>query len=267
MEKFKLEPYKRLYSNELLVQKPFYNVGAGKSFYHPYWTNIDYCSKWYENSISSIVHHDLTSLEPLPIRSEKAEVIYTSHTIEHIPEEAVARFLADSFRALKSGGLIRITCPDADLNYYALLRGDTGWFYWDNWYELPEKYQDIYSAPANSVSLEERWLHTLAAQLCPIDKSPSVKKFNTDEIKQAIKSRTKEDLFDYFTSFCEFNPNIPRNHISWWNHDKIEKFLKEAGFRTVYRSGYKQSSNPILRNTELFDNTHPAMSLYIEAVK
>ena len=268
MDKFKLEVYDRLYNKDILDKKPFYNIGAGRNFYHPYWINVDYDSEWYKNEISkNIINHNLMSIEPIPIEKDSVEIIYTSHTIEHISEKAVFKLFKESYRFLKKNGLIRITCPDANLNYYALLRNDIGYFYWDNWYETYEKYSPIYNAPANSVPLEERWLHTLATQLCPIDKSPSKKKFSSEEIKKIILTKTKEEIFDYFTSFCEFNPEIPRNHISWWNHDKIKRFLKEAGFKIIYRSGYKQSSNPVLRNMELFDNTHPAMSLYIEAIK
>ena len=267
MDKFKLEVYYRLYTDTILKKKPFYNIGAGKNFYHPYWTNVDYDSDWYRNENTNTLNHNLMSSDSLPIKNNSDEIIYTSHTIEHISEEATLKLFQESYKALKKNGLIRITCPDANLNYYALLRNDIGWFYWDNWYETYEKYSPLYNAPANGVPIEERWLHTLATQLCPIDKSPSKKKFFSEEIKQIISNKTKEEVFDYFTSFCEFNPEIPRNHITWWNHRKLKKILEKAGFTTIYYSGYKQSSNPILRNMELFDSTHPSMSLYIEAIK
>ncbi len=32
-------------------------------------------------------------------------------------------------------------------------------------------------------------------------------------------------------------------------------------------SGYGQSYAPVMRNTSLFDSTHPKISLYVEAVK
>jgi len=43
--------------------------------------------------------------------------------------------------------------------------------------------------------------------------------------------------------------------------------MKNAGFQNVYKSGYAQSKSPILRNTNYFDNTHPQISVYIEAIK
>jgi len=66
---------------------------------------------------------------------------------------------------------------------------------------------------------------------------------------------------------CEFNPERPGNHITWWSYEKINQYLRDAGFTNVYRSGYGQSISPILRNVNIFDNTHPQMSVYVEAVK
>src|SRR5688572_23624146 len=80
---YKLSVYNALYDAATLKRKPFYNVGAG-SFWHPHWTNIDFVSDWYGAVQKDILPFDLMALEPLPIASDTAEIIYTSHTIEHI---------------------------------------------------------------------------------------------------------------------------------------------------------------------------------------
>ena len=43
--------------------------------------------------------------------------------------------------------------------------------------------------------------------------------------------------------------------------------LNKAGFENVYESAYCQSKSPLLRDANLFDNTQPELSLYIEAIK
>ena len=97
MDKFKLEVYDRLYNKDILDKKPFYNIGAGRNFYHPYWINVDYDSEWYKNEISkNIINHNLMSIEPIPIEKDSVEIIYTSHTIEHISEKAVFKLFKDS---------------------------------------------------------------------------------------------------------------------------------------------------------------------------
>ncbi len=64
----------------------------------------------------------------------------------------------------------------------------------------------------------------------------------------------------------QFDPNRPGNHVSWWTHAKIERYLKESGFTNIYRSGYRQSVSPLMRRSSLFDSTHPKMSIYMEAI-
>lgn len=259
--------YLKHHGPDPVADRRFYNVGAG-SFYHPCWTNLDYVSEWYEGVQKGVVHHDLMSEDPLPIPSASAEIIYTSHTIEHIKDDAVARLFREAHRALKTGGVFRVTTgPDADTDFAAMMRGDEGWFYWDAAYDESGQWRTMTKAPCCSVPLEERWLHHVATMLAPNDLSPSPHKFDAASIRQIIAERGKEGALDYFTSLTEWRGDRPGNHVSWWNADKIAAFLREAGFNTVYRSGYGQSAAPVLRNTYYFDNTHPQMSVYVEAVR
>lgn len=256
--------YEEQYSEDSLDKKRFYNVGAG-SFYHPYWTNVDYVSDWYGPVQKNILPYDLLSGEPLPIPDGTAELLYTSHTVEHVTEDAVRRLFREALRVLKPGGVIRVTGPDAGLDYEALMRGDHHWFYWDHRYDRPGAYEHIFYKPATSVPLEERWLHHLASQLAPNDKSPSDEKFTANEIQRINSELEYPRNLDFFTAKCEFQPERVGNHISWWTAAKVERTLKDAGFAEVYPSAYGQSRAPVLRNTYYFDSTHPPISFYVEA--
>ena len=55
--------------------------------------------------------------------------------------------------------------------------------------------------------------------------------------------------------------------MNWWSHDKMERCLKAAGFTDIYRSGFGQSMFAPMRETRLFDKTHPPISMYMEAVR
>lgn len=72
---YQLSLYKELFDEETLAKKPFYNIGAG-SFWHPYWTNIDYVSDWYGVVQKDVVHHDLMLAEPLLFESDSAISVY-----------------------------------------------------------------------------------------------------------------------------------------------------------------------------------------------
>ena len=262
-DKFQLSEYKKMYSEDQLSKKPFFNIGSG-SFSHPYWTNIDYVTDWYEGVQSNIINHDLMSLTPLPVNSESAEIIYTSHTIEHISEEAVQYLFNEAYRTLSKGGIFRITTgPDADLDYAALLRKDIHWFYWD----LYQDSKGAFPSPLIQSNIAERWLHHVASCLSNLSHTPSSVKFTENQIWEIINNNTMEEALNHFTSLCKYNPSYPADHISWWNYSKIEKYLRNAGFEAILKSGYRQSSSPLMRKSELFDSTHPQISVYVEAIK
>lgn len=262
-----LSIYHKTYNEFILKQKPFYNIGAG-SFYHPYWTNIDLATSWYR-PIQKIpfIDFNLMHLLPLPLPDNTAKIMYTSHTIEHVTDEAVQNLFNEVYRCLEQGGIFRITCPDSELNLLALLRSDEHWFDWDYFYNQPGTYENIFYMPPAEMPLEERWISMQASQLAPNSKAPGKTKFSSAEIKEILSQKSFTEIFDYFASFCNFEETWPENHISWWTHSKIIKFLENANFKTIYRSGYGQSNSPLMRNTDLFDNTYPKMSCYIEAKK
>jgi SAM-dependent methyltransferase len=264
---YSLELYDDVYGASVVSQKPFYNIGAG-AFYHPYWCNVDFASDWYKPHQTEMRHYNAMALEPLPIETATAELIYSSHMIEHISYEAVLRMCEEAFRCLKPGGIFRLTTgPDAETDFRALQRGDTHWFYWDRVYEKPGTYESIFKRPATDVPIEERWLHHVATQLAPNDISPSEQKFNAEEIRAVLDEKGLEPALEYFTSLCSFNPDRPGNHMSWWTHDRLLDLLKKAGFADPYRSGFNQSASPVLRHSPLFDSKHPQMSIYVEAIK
>jgi predicted SAM-dependent methyltransferase len=263
----RLATYERMYSPDVLSKKPFINIGSG-SFWHPYWTNVDYVSDWYGSAQRDVIHYDIMTKEPLPFNDSSIKVAYTSHTIEHVKDDGVANLFKEVFRVLEPRGIFRVTTgPDAELDYRALLANDSNWFYWDEAYTAPAEYTKRYYASAMSVPLAERWLHHVASSLAPNSITPNSRKYSADEVMEVIRSRSMVEALDFFTSQCAFDPKFPGNHVSWWTHDKVINLLHQAGFKTVYRSGYRQSASPLLRQSGLFDSTHPQMSLYVEAQK
>jgi predicted SAM-dependent methyltransferase len=255
------------YPAESLTTRRFYNIGAG-SFAHPYWTNVDFASDWYGTVQSAFVEYDLMALEPLPLASESAELVYSSHTVEHVSHDAVQNMLNESHRVLKPGGGIRITTPDIMLDYAAYRRGDRHYYYWVDAWSRPGRWQQLYKRPPNTESITQLFLHHFASQLCDNDlDDTAVRKYGDAEVDDIFESRPLEEALDFFASQCRFNADHPGNHINWWSHEKLERELRAAGFSDIYRSGYRQSRFAPMRETPLFDSTHPPISMYMEAVK
>ena len=90
-----------------------------------------------------------------------------------------------------------------------------------------------------------------------------------EEIQKEFKLLSNKDFLNKYSNMVstEFVKNFPRDHKTWFNSEKVIEMLKLSGFKEVYKSSYCQSRSPILRDPNFFDNTHPDISLYVEAVK
>jgi len=58
----------------------------------------------------TIVLQDLT--KPLQWHNDSVDVIYSSHTLEHLDRTQGLQFIAECYRILKPGGVLRIVVPD-----------------------------------------------------------------------------------------------------------------------------------------------------------
>lgn len=86
--------------------KTYVNLGCGPRF-HPEWTNIDIRA-----SSPAVIQHDLSRGIPFP--DGHFEVVYHSAVLEHIRRVHVPGFMAECFRVLRPGGVIRIAVPDLE---------------------------------------------------------------------------------------------------------------------------------------------------------
>jgi predicted SAM-dependent methyltransferase len=264
--------YKKLFPPDSIDGKKFYNFGAGL-FRHPYWTNVDYKTDYYSEVESpNYINFNFFSLQTLPISSEFGEVCYTSHTIEHLNDETVQFLFNEAYRILKPGGFFRVTTPDIELYYEAYKIKDKSVFYWIDQYSLPKYYKRVGTKPFNQASIQEIFLYEFASQtsnLIDIEENNQLQKISDTEFDILLQNKELEDALNYCTSKCsvDIQSKYPGHHINWWNEKKLRAMLKKSGFNTIYRSGYGQSLCPVMRNIQLFDSTHPKISIYMEAQK
>ncbi len=59
----------------------------------------------------------------LPFPDSSCSAVFSEHFIEHVTKEAAARLLSECYRALKAGGVLRVSTPDAEL-YLRSYAGD-----------------------------------------------------------------------------------------------------------------------------------------------
>ncbi len=248
-----------IYPEKSRPEVPKYiNIGAG-GFFHPYWHNVDTPNDYYRKSQRGNLHisYNLTSHAPLPFETNSLDVAYTSHVVEHISDSDVLYLFKEVYRCLQPGGIFRITCPDIDLEYEAYQRGDASFWRWKNAYGV------------FNTSTEQNFLDHFATILTKTHPDKTVRKYSDEEIRDVFDKYKKEDALNYFIGQIPLikDKTYPGDHVNWFNMSKLNSMLKATNFNTIIDSRYGQSVCPMLRNTLIFDNTVPELSLYIECLK
>ena len=100
------------------MERCYINLACGPVFLDNFnWINFDYAS------LSKAVKK-ANLLKRLPLKQETADLVYSSHFLEHIPYTKVIDFLNEILRILKPGGVVRLVLPDLEnmANSYVNLR-------------------------------------------------------------------------------------------------------------------------------------------------
>ena len=85
----------------------YLHLGCG-SVNHPKFINID--------GIPAPHIHYVRSIENLsPFEDNSVDLVYACHCLEHFPYATVPKVVAEWFRVLKQGGILRLSVPDFDL--------------------------------------------------------------------------------------------------------------------------------------------------------
>jgi SAM-dependent methyltransferase len=95
--------------------KKYLNIGGG-NFLKQNWRVLDYYTDWYDyDSILVDYNIDLEKNSRWPIDSGDFNLVYSSHTLEHLTDSAVEHTLREAYRILSPGGTVRINVPDIRL--------------------------------------------------------------------------------------------------------------------------------------------------------
>jgi predicted SAM-dependent methyltransferase len=259
--------YIEIFGEEAVCERRFYNLGAEASFKHPAWTVINLPSEHYGEDYMDI-SWDLMSREPLPIEDEKARVIFSRYTLEHVDDGSVEHFLIEANRALSGGGTLRLIVPDIDIFYLAYLAKAPDIFYRPK-QDLEIFPNEKFSQNPNRASFEQRFLWWFASNASELHPDGASVRISDQDFRKVFKELSFEEAMNYCTSKCSLvvQKKYRENHINWFNADKLLRMLKDAGFTNSYRSGFGQSRCPILREVSLLEARQPEIGLFVEAVK
>lgn len=238
------------------------NIGAGSEFNDNDFVALDFNPLFSKYSGSKFpfgekVHFDLMD-RSIEMPFKDLEIVYTSHSLEHLPVSDVLRVLFQVNSSMKEGAVLRIVVPDADLILDALKRNDLNFFAFYRSY-----FGDFEPSVIDYVFL---LLHTGAGRVLH---GTLNEKFRNELYVEFENIRTEDNkiIIDWFNSLKSTSDQEGTYHQSAYNFYSLSELLRQSGFINIYRSAFMQSREPILREVPKFDGTHPWMSLYIEAFK
>lgn len=241
----------------------YLNIGAG-DWEADGWTNLDCPSDYYRDAQS---RHEFTIYDirndGLPYANNSVDVIYCSHVIEHIETKYIQKMFDECYRVLKKGGILRIVVPDAEFIYDISKTESTFWMdYWN--LKSGEKYfqSDFYGLPSLPRNVDY-CVHELAT---PRLRYHSQHQNEYDYINE-FENMGRDEFFEFITSGLTYDTKHVRDHINYWSYKKIYNMLKESGFHQIFRMNYRASFCKHILHNELFDNTCPEFSLYVESIK
>jgi SAM-dependent methyltransferase len=253
------------FSFETNEPKTFVNIGAG-DFYKENWFSLDADTEHFRERHAEarrngrFIEHEITLEKQMPFDDNSVDLFYCSHVLEHFPQSTGEHLLEDVSRCLKPGGLIRIAVPDAALAFRAVRRSQFDYFAWNK----------VMNVGRDNVDAVDHLILLLCGRKSVLLDDP----FFSAEQKIAIKERVR-DLLDKEAPMVEVLNFIVEgaddlvnytNHVNWFDEEKLLNMLA-ALFTEAWRSSRNASLCVEMQNRELFDRTHPQMSLYVEAIK
>ena len=99
------------------------NIGGGKNFHFAGWQNFDAepgpLNPWPVEFSPSIT---------LPVAAGSARIVYSSHCLEHLDDDTVARLLSEAQRILRTDGALVLKLPDFEQVLERWRAGDEAYF-------------------------------------------------------------------------------------------------------------------------------------------
>ena len=194
----RLSDISKKYTNatDLLV-----NLGCGEQG-RPGWINVDACAWPTVNCV-----WDCRKNLPFPNNSVKG--IFCEHFFEHLHyKEEVPYFLAECYRVLKSGGVMRIIVPDAGKYLEAYCQ--EGWEELSQLRRLDSELTDFFNGEKYQTKMEvineifrQGFEHKYAYDYATLELILSQAGFSTVQRQEFAKSFMEEFSIDYEMRACE----------------------------------------------------------------
>ncbi|MGH9727131.1 MAG: class I SAM-dependent methyltransferase [Candidatus Acidiferrales bacterium] len=174
---------------------------------------------------SNIFIHDVR--KPLPFPSDSAEVVYSSHLLEHLYSEECKNLIRECFRVLATGGILRVVVPDLA----AIVREYMG--------------EEQIGESSNNIGA-----------LQPADR------FNQRLLMRSPGPPDGNFLYRLYTAIADFH-----QHKWMYDANSLRALLESAGFRDVDEMELHISRITDIKNIEQSSRVANGQGVCVEGVK
>ncbi len=198
------------------------------------WEVLEYTATDYNHNKAFIDYDiNLRYCERLPICDNCFDVVYTSHTLEHIGSEALCRVMAEIYRIMVSGGILRIQVPDAEKYWEKAKDGNK------------DAIRELITCTATEFENNQEMLEKVSLDIDKMEMAPLLDKYS---------NITTEEGTSY------------HGHLNWFSFDKLNRILSEHGFTDIRKCKPQGSELPEMRGP-MFDRLIPELSVFAESRK
>jgi SAM-dependent methyltransferase len=244
---------RKLYNKYSKTAK-FINFGSG-AFFHSRWKNYDYPGQSsYYKSLQGKQDKDFNPIDlcnenlSLPELSDSVELIYCSHTLEHLDKDSSLRFIKECQRILVKGGVLRVALPNTKNDFYLL--------------RCLMKQRNVLDGVIKNYAQ---------------DASPRIlfdtKDLDFDSLMELLREASFEShafykiLINKHPEMSLFDGNKPERHINYWDFDNLADVVFEFGFEAIIPTYQGSSVASPFCNLHVFDTTEPHATIYADIIK
>jgi SAM-dependent methyltransferase len=222
-----------------------------------------YCvsPEWITLDISNAdFNYDIREHNPFPFADDSVSIIYSSHMVEHLPENTCFYFFEEAHRILKKGGVLRVEGPDTEKLVEEYKNGNELFFM--SMLSKEEKKQY-----GKSLHFHDVFVGQLS---CFIEQDIHLPvRIPKNEVDEKIQILSPSEFADWCISFQTNEQKQSGGHINSIYFDKLEKGLKLASFKKIHHMKVGKSSHPIMEGKlPGIEREHrDYFSIYVEANK
>jgi len=215
-------------------------------------TTINYPVDKTKSNNKSDIEFNLNTMNKLPIEDETFDIVYSSHTLEHIREEYLENIIQNIYRILKPGGLFRIIVPDFLKSINELKNNNFDFFKKIN--------HEVGTGTSNNI-IDRFSRFNISYRINNVSMGPKLDKNDINLIMNSEPENIRKLMLT----------KIPKNADYYGHVNIIEKkyliqLLNKCMFKNIKELNFTESSSPICKNNNMFNN-RPNCSIYVECIK